>query len=184
MALASCSGAVDLILCLCLHRNCIQGGCYLAHDLLGLVVAVTDCRGAFACFWSTEVARGVAGGGAGGCHRIQWRGGGLEESCCTSEAVDDASVSQRSGFGRIFYSAGAPDRGMFCGLLRGWRRGRARGGPGGRNGGKGARFPKKVKKHTNKKSLPTSRIRPPWERKADRLFSLANMSLSLYRYML
>ena len=66
-----------------------------------------------------------------------------------------------------------PDRGMFCGLLRGWRRGRARGGPGGRNGGKGARFPKKVKKHTNKKSLPTSRTRPPCHRKTERLFFIA-----------
>ena len=66
---------ISFFVLLCQHRNYIQGGCYLAHDLLGLVVAVTDCRGAFACFWSTEVAGGVAGGGAGGWHCIQWRGG-------------------------------------------------------------------------------------------------------------
>ena len=157
MALASCSGAVDLILCLCLHRNCIQGGCYLAHDLLGLVVAVTDCRGAFACFWSTEVARGVAGGGAGGWHCIQWRGDGLEGSCCTSEAVDDGSVSQRSGFGRIFYSAPGrqrpPNRGIFCSLLRGWRRGRARGGAGGAKRGQRGTFSKKIER-TYKQKIP------------------------------
>ena len=49
-------------------------------------------------------------------------------------------------------------------------------GQGGETGAKGHVFQKKSKKHTNKKSLPTSRIRPPWGRKTDLLFFIASRS--------
>ena len=147
---------ISFFVLLCQHRNYIQGGCYLAHDLLGLVVAVTDCRGAFACFWSTEVARGVAGGGAGGWHCIQWSGNGLEGSCCTSEAVDDASVSQRSGFGRIFYSAGVPAAAKSGHILQPF----ARLAPGeGKGGGRGAKWG--AKGHVFKKSQKNIQTKNP-----------------------
>ena len=78
MALASCSGAVDLILRLCLHRNCIQGGCYLAHDLLGLVVAVTaevhsPAFGARKSLVESQVGELVAGTASSG-GGVGWRG--------------------------------------------------------------------------------------------------------------
>ena len=70
-------------------------------------------------------------------------GRGLEGSCCTSEAVDDASVSQRSGFGRIFYSAGVPAAAKSGHILQPFARlapGEGKGGEGGRSGGERGTF--------------------------------------------
>ena len=93
-----------------------------------------------------ELVAGTASSGGG----VGWRGVAAHQRLLMMlQSVEEADLAA------FFIARGRqrpPNRGIFCSLLRGWRRGRARGGPGGRNGGGGARFQKKKSKNIQTKN--------------------------------